>query len=243
LRAEGQVFSEEAEEGRPAGRATLQATLAERVSKSVQTPGLKPVLRFLGRARYMPRLQGATLPFEARNVPRVRVSFRQIVPQNLIFWLTKGHDVDSVRWMPQDGEAASDDVAEEVRHVNLALQSKPDAKVTGQIDLEPLDQYGQGVFQISTDLLQNDKVTQRLDRATVVITDIAAIAKQDGDDVYVWTRSAADMRAKRGVHVRAMTFSNREMAASNRPPRGLFRCCISRTSWHGRTLRPSHASI
>ncbi|MBI3326787.1 MAG: hypothetical protein HYZ81_08810 [Nitrospinae bacterium] len=82
--------------------------------------------------------------------------------------------------------------------------------MTGQIDLEPLDQFGQGVFQISTDLLQNDKVTQRLDRATVVITDIAAIAKQDGDDLFVWTRSAADMRAKRGVHVRAMTYSNIE---------------------------------
>ncbi|MBI3326786.1 MAG: hypothetical protein HYZ81_08805 [Nitrospinae bacterium] len=122
LRGEGQVVSgvsKEAEEGRAAGRATVQAILTEPVSRSIQTPGLKPRLQFLGRARYLPRLQGATLPFEARNVQHVRVSFRQIFPQNLIFWLSKGHDAASSRWMPQDREAASDDVAEEVRHVDL----------------------------------------------------------------------------------------------------------------------------
>jgi uncharacterized protein YfaS (alpha-2-macroglobulin family) len=178
-----------------------QAILTEAVSKTVKTPGLTPRLRLLGRARYLPRLQGATLPFEARNVERLRVSFRQIFPQNIIFWLSK------------DQEEASNDVAEEVRHLDMRLHAKPDDKVTGIIDLDELDRFGPGVFQIVVDLWHDDGTTSRLDSATVVITDVATVAKQDGDDLYVWTRSAVDMRARPGVHVRVMTYSNREIAS------------------------------
>ena len=42
--------------------------------------------------------------------------------------------------------------------------------------------------------MDNTEGHTRLDSATVVITDIAAIAKQDGDDLYVWTRSAVDVK-------------------------------------------------
>jgi uncharacterized protein YfaS (alpha-2-macroglobulin family) len=185
----------------PGLRAGSDAMLTERVSKTVPTPGFKSMLRFLGRARYLPRLHGAALPFEARNVERLRVSFRQIFPQNLIFWLTKNQ------------ERASDDVAEEVHHVERRLSSKPDEKVTGHIDLDELHRFGQGVFQIAVDLVRDGRTTSRLDSATVVITDVVAVAKQDGDDLYVWTRSAVDMRAKPGVHVRAMAYSNREIAS------------------------------
>ena len=52
--------------------AAEQAVLTEAVSRTVQTPAFKPMLRFLGRARYLPPLQGATLPFEARNVESAR---------------------------------------------------------------------------------------------------------------------------------------------------------------------------
>ena len=185
----------------PGLRADNEAILPTRVSKTVRTPALKSMLRFLGRARYLPPLQGAVLPFEARNAERLRVSFRQIFPQNLIFWLTK------------DQETASDDVAEEVHHVELRLPAKPDEKVTGQLDLDELHKFGQGVFQIAVDLWRHDQSRSRLASATVVITDVAAVAKQDGDDLYVWTRSAVDMRANPGVHVRAMTYNNREIAA------------------------------
>ncbi len=61
--------------------------------------------------------------------------------------------------------------------------------------------------------MDNTEGHTRLDSATVVITDIAAIAKQDGDDLYVWTRSAVDMRARPGVQVQAMTYNNRAIAS------------------------------
>ena len=93
----------------PGLRGDSQAVLAEPVSKTVQTPGLKPMLRFLGRARYLPRLQGATLRFEARNAERLRVSMRQIFPQNLIFWLTKNR------------ETASGDVAAKAELISKAV--------------------------------------------------------------------------------------------------------------------------
>jgi uncharacterized protein YfaS (alpha-2-macroglobulin family) len=185
----------------PGLRAAEQAVLTEAVSRTVQTPAFKPMLRFLGRARYLPPLQGATLPFEARNVERLRVSFRQIFAQNLMFWLTKNQ------------EGASDDVAEEVHQVELRLPAEADAKTTGQIDLDALERFGQGVFHVAVSLVRADNTLARLDSATVVITDLAAIAKQDGDDLYVWTRAARDMQAKPEVHVRAMTYSNRELAS------------------------------
>ena len=182
-------------------RAAEDAVLTEQVAKTVTTPGFKPMLRVLGRARYLPPLQGATLPFEARNVERLQVSFRQIFAQNLLFWLTKNQ------------EAASDDVAEEVHQTELRLPAKTDEKTAAQIDLDPLQRFGQGVFQVTLSQVRDDNTLARLDSATVVITDIAAIAKQDGNDLYVWTRAARDMQAKPGVQVRAMTYSNRELAS------------------------------
>jgi uncharacterized protein YfaS (alpha-2-macroglobulin family) len=175
--------------------------LREQVVKTVETSGLTPRLTLLGRARYLPRLHGATLPFEARNVTEARVSFRHVWPQNLVFWLTKNQ------------EAASPDVAEEVHHTTLRLQAKPDAKISGEIDLDVLDRLGQGVFQVTVQLLKDGKPDQSLDSATLVITDLVGIAKQDRDDLYVWTRAAADMRARPGVYVRVMSYSNRELAS------------------------------
>ena len=186
---------------RPGLRAEGPVLLRDEVVKTVQTSGFKPMLRFLARARYLPPLQGATLPFEARNVERLRVSFRQVFAHNVLFWLTKHQ------------ETASDDVAEEVHHVELPLPTRTDEKTTGHIDLDVLERFGQGVFQVTVFLVRADNTLARLDSATVVITDIAAIAKQDGDDLYVWSRAARDMRPQPGVHVRAMTYSNREIAS------------------------------
>ncbi len=185
----------------PGLRAEHQAVLTTRVAKTIQTPGLKPTLRFLGRARYVPRLQGAVLPFEARNVEHLRVSFRQVFPQNLIFWLTKNQ------------EETPTDVAEEVAHTELRLQRKGEEKISSHISLDTIEKFGQGVFQVIVERLDNTDGHTRLDSATVVITDIAAVAKQDGDDLYVWTRSAVDMRARPGVQVQARTYNNRAIAS------------------------------
>lgn len=178
-----------------------QAVLPHEVSKTVKTTALKPMLRFLGRARYLPPLQGASLPFEARNVEHLQATFYQIFPQNLVFWLTKQQ------------ESASGDVAEAVHQVKQDINSQADRKTTGRLDLQALNRFGPGVFHISLSQLTEQNATKQLDSATVVITDVASIAKQDGDDLYVWTRSAASMKAKTGVHVRVMSYSNREIAS------------------------------
>jgi uncharacterized protein YfaS (alpha-2-macroglobulin family) len=184
----------------PGLRTDQQAVLLEQVQKKVQTPGLKPMLRFLGRARYLPPLKGATLPFEARNIERLHVSFRQVFPQNLIFWLTKNQ------------EETPADVAAEVASTELRLPPRQDEKITHHIDLDTLAQFGQGVFQVIVE--RDDNVSRtRLDSATVVITNIAAVAKEDGDDLYVWTRSAVDMRARPDVQVQAMSYNNRPIAS------------------------------
>lgn len=177
-----------------------RALLPQQVSKVVETPALKPMLRFMGRARYLPPLHGASLPYEARNVERLQATFQQIFPQNLVFWLTKRR------------ELASSDVAEQVHLVQQDIMSQPDQKTTGLVDLDALNQFGPGVFHITLNNV-TEKTARQLDSATVVITDVVSIAKQDGDDLFVWTRSAASMNIKRGVHVRVMSYSNREIAS------------------------------
>ena len=107
----------------PGLRGRHRAVLAKPVAKAVRTPGFKPMFRFLGRARYLPRLQGAALAFEARNVEHLRLVYRQIFPQNLIFWLSKNQ------------EAATSDVAETVHRQDLRLAAKADTKTTDSLDL------------------------------------------------------------------------------------------------------------
>ena len=58
----------------------------------------------------------------------------------------------------------------------------------------------------------------RRDQASLLFPEISfageeAIAKKDGSDLYVWTRAARDMQARPGVQIRAMSYSNRELAA------------------------------
>src|SRR3712207_7294279 len=53
-----------------------------------------------------------------------------------------------------------------------------------------LERFGQGVFHVRVAQVHADNTVSGLDSATLVITNLAAIAKQDGSDLYVWTRAA-----------------------------------------------------
>ncbi len=184
-------------------KGTENQWLKENVRREVKTPNFNPRLAFLTKARYLPRLDGAELPFEYRNVEQMRLSFRRVPPQNLIFWMT------------QNGNAATPQVSEEVLSKDMKLDMESNRKARGVIDLSDLASAGKGVFQVSLSRLYGDKnnYAAQMDSALVVVTDLAAIAKQDGDDLYVWTRSASDFSARSSVQVKVMSYNNFEIAS------------------------------
>lgn len=176
--------------------------LMEKVERQVHTGVFKPSLNFIGKARYLPRLDGAELPFEYRNVDKIRIHFRRIPPQNLVFWMSSA------------GESAPPNLSEELLVKDMALEMRKDKRVRGMIDLSDLARAGKGVYQVSLSRLFNGGKNEAYsDSAMVVVTDLAAVTKLDGSDLHVWTRSARDFDAQSDVKVQVMSYNNFEIAS------------------------------
>lgn len=175
--------------------------LTGETTKEVATASFQPKLNFTTKARYLPRLDGAELPFEYRNVNRARITFRRVPPQNLVFWMTQNRDY------------ASAEVAEEILSKDMALEMETDRKARGVIDLSDLAAAGKGVYQVSLARLYNNNSASHTDSALVVVTDLAAVAKQDGENLHVWTRSAKDFSARKRVRIQVMSYNNFEIAS------------------------------
>ncbi len=190
-------------EFKPGLHGTENQWLTKETARKVKTPAFNPKLNFMSKARYLPRLDGAELPFEYRNVDSARIAFRRVPPQNLVFWMT------------QNQESASAQVSEEVLSKDMRLEMQDDRKERGVIDLSDLSSAGKGVFQVSLSRLYGDKKQNaaHMDSALIVVTDLAAVAKQDGDDLYVWTRSASDFEARKNVDIKVMSYNNFEIAS------------------------------
>ncbi len=194
---------------------TNSASLQKMFHGTFTTPAFKPNAHFLSKARYLPRLNGAELPFEYRNMDRVRIIFTRVPPQNLVFWMGQNS------W-----NGVSEEVSEFITEKNMRLVMKADKKLRASVDLSALRTTGKGVYEVS--LLRIGKrgkkeTMEHQDSSLVVVTDLAAVAKQDGKDLYVWTRSAKDFTLKAGVRVQVMSFNNFEIAACTTDAKGACR--------------------
>ncbi len=185
----------------PGLKGTKNEWLTHKVVKIVSTPGFKPKLNFLSKARYLPKLDGAQLSFEYRNVDAINVIVKRVPPQNLIFWMT------------QNRNTFSGEVSEEVFKTQLALEMETDKKARGMIDLSEMTVAGKGVYQVMLYQRHKNGTVIFKDSAMIVVTDLAAVAKQDGSNLHVWTRAAKDFSAKGGVKIKVMSFNNFEIAS------------------------------
>ncbi|MBL4653720.1 MAG: hypothetical protein JKY53_12795 [Flavobacteriales bacterium] len=185
----------------PGLKGTKGEYLAQKVTKIVQTPSFKPTLSFLNKARYMPKLDGAEIAFEYRNVDAMSVVVKRVPPQNLVFW------------MAQNQNQATAAVAEQVFKTQLKLDMKADKKVRGSIGLSDMTDAGKGVYEVLLYQRHKNNTEAFKDSAMIVVTDLAAIAKRDAADLYIWTRTAKDFTAQGNVRVKVMSYNNFEIAS------------------------------
>ncbi len=183
----------------PGLKGTKHEYLAQKVTKIVQTPSFKPTLSFLNKARYMPKLDGAEIAFEYRNVDAMSVVVKRVPPQNLVFWMAQNQTTDAV--------------AEQVFKTQLKLEMKADKKVRGSIGLSEMTSAGKGVYEVLLYQRHKNNAEVFTDSAMIVVTDLAAIAKRDAADLYIWTRTAKNFTAKGNVRVKVMSFNNFEIAS------------------------------
>jgi len=169
---------------------------------NITTPSFAAKMNFLSKARYLPRMDGMELPFEYRNVDHARIKVLRVPPQNLVFWMSQ-----------TNGRYASDEVAEEVLNRDIQLTMKQNKQQRSAVDLSPLKHTGKGVYEVQLFRLQGKKNREHeMDASLIVVTDLAAIAKQSGQDLHIWTRSAGDFSKKTDVQVRVMSYNNFEIA-------------------------------
>jgi len=188
-------------------RAGLQdnqnAWLRKDKTLNITTPSFEPHMNFLSKARYLPRMDGVELPFEYRNINHARIKVFRVPPQNLVFWMTQN-----------SGRYTSKEVAESVFNKDVTLTMAKNKSQRSAVDLSALQRAGKGVYEVNLFRLEGKNNAERtMDSSLIVVTDLAAIAKQSGQDLHVWTRSARDFDTKTAVQVRVMSYNNFEIAS------------------------------
>lgn len=189
-------------------------------------PEFKPKIRFVNKARYLPRVKGTELQFEARNIPNVKISLSRIATTNkIISWLTSGRE-DTYRY---------DD---EVHSSVVEFAGDTNDWEGSAVSLEALQRFGKGVYAISAyDLRSGHRFN---DRAVLVVTNMGVVAKRSGkpndDTVHFWVRSLEDTAPMPGVAVAARDFDNNLIGSCRTDHEGY--CHIRDMRYDGRRASP-----
>lgn len=185
-------------------------TLPDDLEVKFTVPQREPMVRF-GMANGILSPKGnLSLDLETVNVGQVRIQAQRIHANNLVPFL---HD----EYRQRDEQYSR----------TIVEKSLPLTGSTGDIQKHVLDlrqALGQkeplGIYRL--EVRATDQSWER-DRATVTVTDLGMIIKQDPSSLWVWISSLKDAQPKAGVRVAAVSETNQTLVTGVTGPDGIAR--------------------
>ena len=153
--------------------------------EEIQIPARSPLLRFLGKGRYLPRRAWNDIPFRYRNVERATLSVRHVPPENLVFW------------MSGTSEATTDRDSNLVTKSRIPLGGEVDTELDTSLDVASLLPATRGLLEVR---LHGSGAS---DIARLILTDLHLVAKREGHQgaIRVWALDHHTLQPAEGTEV------------------------------------------
>lgn len=206
-----------------AGLMTQDAVLKTDYHASLKIPAMSPRVRFAVRGRYLGRKLGVKLPLRTRAVPKLSVSVWRLPRENVVWWgnggdwaiQNYGEPVVKDREIPTEGAGGtlltwldlttlmdSNEGGVYLVSAQKAVGKKKRPASAGGDESDEEGGYGDEGYWSWEDRRRAS------DRAVVIITDLALIAKKSDDRVGVWAVDATTAEPRAGAHVSLFSQKN-----------------------------------
>lgn len=182
------------------GGGTLLSTYERAFSVSARSPQLS----FTSAGRYLPRGAWRNLPLNHLNVDEVKLTVRNVPPENLVFW------------MSQEGDETLDErTSNLIARTRLPLQGPEDTQATTYLDVSSLVPAStKGVVEIVA-RGGSARATSR-----ILLTELSLVAKRGGpapgsnakEEVWVWALGMKNPEPLSGVEVSLVRKSGQAVA-------------------------------
>jgi hypothetical protein len=192
-----------------AGLSAQGAILREDFTQRVKIPAPSPQVQFAVRGRYLGRNLGLKLPLRVRSVSELSVNIWRLPPENIV-WAASNMRDRLTRYgeiVMEDRRIPVEETGEESGKTRLIWLNLSDL----------IDTSEPGVYRVHVSRVIPEEERRRMryydwrrmsDSATVVITDLALIAKRSKDKVWIWAVDATTGRPRPRVQLNLYSQKN-----------------------------------
>ncbi|NBC16150.1 MAG: hypothetical protein GVY18_02410 [Bacteroidetes bacterium] len=184
---------------------------------SFRDEDLPPQLDFVGDGFYLTRSGHLNLGLATINLEKVSLQVDKIYANNLVYALNAYNfgDPDSYYYWNTGLEALGTQIYQEDR----AVPVQPNEEVVTPVALQQyLREHDRGIFKVTA------RETERRWRSAarwVIATDLGMVAKEAGDDLWVWVTSLASLQPVQGAALTLYSQNNQELASAQTDESGI----------------------
>lgn len=197
--------------------ATDDATLQEAYEEEVEIADLAPSVGFQSQGMFLWSKGRHAVALESVNVSAVRVAIDRVYLNNLFFLFQYGGFFDQESgYLGELQHALGDRLKDETLDVP---EAKNRQRVT-QLDLDDyVDTKQPGLYRVSVAKPDDSEAQQRW----LLLTDLGVVAKQSGDEFWVWISALGNLAPVAGAEVTVRSDQNQVIAQGTSDGAGLFR--------------------
>jgi uncharacterized protein YfaS (alpha-2-macroglobulin family) len=178
---------------------------------------IDPQIGFVGNGFYLSRHGHLNLGLSTVNVRSVTLEIDKVYTNNLVSVLN-AHNLASPNRYSYYG-ARLESIGRRVHEEELQLPVHRDEEVVTPIPIETyLGDSRIGIFRVTA---RETERRWRSETRWVAATDLGLIAKQAGNDLWVWVNSLSTMRPVRGAKIRLYSQNNQELATTQTNSEGI----------------------
>ncbi len=174
---------------------------------SFQNEDIPPQIDFVGKGFYLTRSGNLNLGLSTINVDKVLLEVDKVYANNLVYALNAYDFADPYGYYYWNSGLES--IGTQIYDEELTVQLQTNEEVVTPIDLQTyLREHKVGLFKVTARMAE-----ERWNSVSrwVVATDLGLIAKEAGDDLWVWVHSLAGLNPQRGVEVTLFSQNNQEL--------------------------------
>ncbi len=184
---------------------------------SFQGQDIPPQVDFVGDGFYLTRSGPLNLGLATINVDKVLLEVDKIYPNNLVYALNAYNFGDPEGYYYWNSGLES--IGTSIYDDELAVQVQTNEEVVTPVDIQSyLREHNVGLFKVTARMAE-----ERWNSVSrwVVATNLGLIAKEAGDDLWVWVHSLSGLNPQSGVEVKLFSQNNQELLTATTDAEGI----------------------
>ncbi len=186
------------------------SVLRKPYSVKLRIPDVPSQLRFMGNGFFLTRNQQMNLGMVTTNIDKVNLRIEKVFSNNLLYVSRVGN------W-----RYWAEDLAKPVHSDTISISAKLNEEINTTINLaEYLNDKNVGIYKVTI-----SDTTKSWVRATqwVLLTDLGIIAKNAGDELWVWVNSLANLKPISNTTVKLISDNNQTLLTGKTNWEGLVK--------------------